>query len=144
MTTDKKITIADALAITDILTDGSFHYTKVLDMRCCKMGNARPIEEATLKRLQNHFIGYDQVPTCFDQMDDEKHQSVCEEINACSGETLLITDEVAKAAKFCKTNSIPFISKTLYVVETGKGNIIHDAQPQQQQASMGRFGTFGG
>lgn len=142
MNTHQKISIADSLAMTDILTDGTFDYTAVIDARTSENGKARPIEECTLKRLQNRFIKYQQLPTQFKTAEEKQEQSLLGEVNNATGKTLLITDDVAGAASFCERSNVSFTSKILYVVETGKGYSVRNIKPEPM--SLPRFGTFGG
>lgn len=137
------VTIARTVELNEIITDGSFEHSHVIDLRRNEEGLARPVEEDVLKRLKNHFISYNQV-----QM-DMKDVGPCEEVHLCEmlqeyeGNVLLITEDVPQVAHLCNIYKIPFTSKVFYVVETGKGDVIKPYTPVEEQRRPARFGSFG-
>ena len=138
---NKNITLAETLALSDIKTDGSFQHSNILDLRQCENGKARPIEEATLKKLQNRFISYTQMPTDMDTSDVEELVSLRYEINGCEPGTLVLTDSVSKTAGFFEECGISFTSKILYIVETGKGQMVQKVR--QKPESIPIYGAVG-
>ena len=134
------VTIARGLEVDEIVTDGSFDHTLIVDLRSCERGNARPVEEAVLKRLRNHFIGYHQVPTCVADASHAQHKELANLIKANNRKLMVVTDDIGSLAQLCEESDIPFVSKTFYVVETGKGDMIKpvletDAAIARQYAS---------
>ncbi len=143
MNKDSIVTIARTVELNEIITDGSFEHSHVIDLRRNEEGLARPVEEDILKRLKNHFISYNQV-----QM-DMKDVGPCEEVHLCEmlqeyeGNVLLITEDVPQVAHLCSIYKIQFTSKVFYVVETGKGDVIKPYTPVEEQRQPARFGSFG-
>ncbi|MEM7069406.1 MAG: hypothetical protein AAF478_11035 [Pseudomonadota bacterium] len=133
------ITIARSLELDEINCRGGFDHKSVIDMRRAQCGATRPIEESVLKRLKNHFIEYEQMDA--DAIDADQ-QKLVGRADIVSGDTLVLTDDVAHVASHCQANNIPFTSKTFYVVETGMGDVVRTvpvAQPFEP-----KFGTFVG
>ena len=137
--TKYSITIARALDLEEIRSTGGFNHTNVIDARRGENGLTRPIEECILKRLKNHFIGYEQLKTDDAREEDELLIGMA---TSNTGDTLVLTDDVSHVASLCQNNDIPFKSKAFYVVETGKGDFVHSVaeKPEFQP----RFGTFVG
>lgn len=129
MTQQNKVVLTHALDITEIKTDGTFEYDQVLDLRCASASNARPVEEAVLKRLKNHFISYDQIPIANGETGPCQEVHFCETLKEYKGQTLVVADDVASTAALMGIYEIPFESKIFYVVETGKGNIVNTISP---------------
>ena len=137
--TKYSITIARALDLDEIRSTGGFNHTNVIDARRGENGRTRPIEESVLKRLKNHFIGYEQLKTVDTQEEDAVLLGMA---TSNAGDTLVLTDDVSHVASLCQNNDIPFRSKAFYVVETGKGDFVRSVaeKPEFQP----RFGTFVG
>lgn len=125
-----KVTLAQALRLDQIATDGSFNHAHVLDLRCDENGRARAIEESVLKKLANHFIRYTQMPVALDDTGPCQEVHVCETINDMDGRVLVLTDHVTQIAALMNIFRIPFESKVFYVVETGMGDRLAAIQEQ--------------
>ena len=130
------ITIARSLEAEDIRSNGAFDHVNVIDTRTTECGKTRPIEEGVLKRLKNHFIGYEQVAL----ENDDDH--LMGRVGAELGDTLVLTDDVAHLASICQQHWVDFKSKSFYVVETGKGDFVRSV-PEMEPFEP-RFGTFVG
>ncbi len=131
------ITIARAMEQEEIRSNGGFGHVNVIDVRRNDDGGSRPIEEGVLKKLKNHFIGYEQM-----SMDDS---AACDEAlmaraGSNNGDTLILADDVAHVARLCQERNIPFTSRSFYVVETGKGDLVRSVV--EKQPFQPRFGTF--
>ena len=131
MATQTKIAISQVLDQTEITTDGSFDYSHVLDLRCNHDGTARPIEEAVLKRLKNHFISYQQQPVKKGSVHASAELKLYKMFTELTGKALVVVDDVAHAASLLSMFDIPFESKVFYVVETGKGDVVRSFTPSQ-------------
>ena len=134
------ITIVKHLELDDIKCGPRFPHRHVLDLRGCEGGTSRPIEEPTLKRLRNQFIGYEQ--SCINLVDAKEHSEACllEKIGQLQGDILVITDQISQMADLCMRNKIPFVAKDFYVVQTGKGDMVKHIQPQADYTI--KFGSF--
>jgi len=143
MNNNSTVTIARTVELSEILTDGTFDYQHVIDLRRCEKGNARPVEEAVLKRLKNHFISYNQVQMNMDEIGPCEEVHLGEMLQDYDGNVLLISEEVAQVAHLCNIYKIPFTSKVFYVVETGKGDIVKPYEQPAKGAQPARFGSFG-
>jgi len=137
--TKYSITIARALDLDEIRSTGEFRHINVIDTRCDEAGRRRPIEESVLKRLKNHFIGYEQMAM---GTSADAETTLISKVASDTGDTLVLTDDVAHVASICQSNDIPFKSKAFYVVETGKGDFVHSVV--EKQTFQPRFGTFAG
>lgn len=128
------VTITPSVELSEIVADARFNHHHVFDLRCDAKGNARPIEEALLKRLQNHFISYDQIPMDMDTTGPCQEVHLCEMIREHKGNILIVTDHVASIAHLCSIYKIPFRSNVFYVVETGKGDVVKPFAPAPVEA----------
>ena len=137
MKTNFSVTITKSLKAVDIQSGENFDHCKVLDMRCETGAQALPIDEFVLKRLQNHFVGYSQVPLSLKQNNTGDETHLYRLIRQEDGDVLVVTDEVGQVAEFCTRMNIPFKSKDFYVVETGAGDLIRTVnQPYKQFAGV--------
>jgi len=139
-------TIANGLDIAEISCGNGFSHKKVIDTRC-DGERVRPIEEAVLKRLKNHFIDYVQVPMNFSEVGPCQEVHLCETVREANDDTLVIADDLTRLSALLNIYSIEFRSNEFYVVETGKGEVIKpvfDDEIDQQEMLPARFGAFGG
>lgn len=123
MTNAAKVTLAECLECADIPATGRFSHTKVLDLRCQADGKARPIEEAVLRRLKNHFVDYEQLPMKMDETGPCQDVHLCEIIREQGEGVLVLSDDIAQVATLLGLYNISFESNVFYVVETGRGDI---------------------
>lgn len=137
------VTIARTIELNEITTDGSFEHRHVIDLRSGDEGLARPVEEDVLKRLNNHFISYDQVKMDMNDVGPCEEIQLCEMLQEYEGNVLLITEDVAQVAHLCSIYKIPFTSKVFYVVETGKGDVIKPFVPVEAQSQPAKVGSVG-
>lgn len=137
------VTIARTIELNEIMTDGSFEHRHVIDLRSGDEGLARPVEEDVLKRLNNHFISYDQVKMDMNDVGPCEEIHLCEMLQEYEGNVLLITEDVAQVAHLCSIYKIPFTSKVFYVVETGKGDVIKPFVPVEAQSQPAKVGSVG-
>lgn len=137
------VTIARTIELNEITTDGSFEHRHVIDLRSGDEGLARPVEEDVLKRLNNHFISYDQVKMDMNDVGPCEEIHLCEMLQEYEGNVLLITEDVAQVAHLCSIYKIPFTSKVFYVVETGKGDVIKPFVPVEAQSQPAKVGSVG-
>lgn len=131
------VTVTKSLKAVDIRSGGDFDHCKVLDMRCEAKAQSTPIDEFVLKRLQNHFVGYAQVPLSlkFENSGDETH--LYRLIRQEEGDVLIVTDEISQVADFCTRMNIPFKSKDFYVVESGAGDYVRAvSQPYKRLSDV--------
>lgn len=135
------VTIARTIELNEIMTDGSFEHRHVIDLRSGDEGLARPVEEDVLKRLNNHFISYDQVKMDMNDVGPCEEIHLCEMLQEYEGNVLLITEDVAQVAHLCSIYKIPFTSKVFYVVETGKGDVIKPFVPVEAQSQPAKVGS---
>ncbi|MDJ0614516.1 MAG: hypothetical protein QNJ29_12675 [Rhizobiaceae bacterium] len=145
MTDTIMTTIAKGLDITEIACGKGFSHKRVIDTRC-DGARARPIEEAVLKRLKNHFIDYAQVPMDFSDVGPCQEVHLCEMVTESEVDTLVVTDDLTQLSALLNIYKVEFKSNSFYVVETGKGELIKpvfEADEQIKQAPTARFGTFG-
>ncbi len=144
MNKNSVVTIARTIELNEIITDGSFEHRHVIDLRCSEEGLARPVEEDVLKRLNNHFISYDQISMDMNDVGPCEEIHLCEMLQEYEGNVLLITEDVAQVAHLCSIYKIPFTSKVFYVVETGKGDVIKpyiSVEAQTQTAKVSSVGA---
>ncbi|MEM9332653.1 MAG: hypothetical protein AAGA53_15110 [Pseudomonadota bacterium] len=132
-----KVTISQDLTLQEIKTDGSFPYNHILDLRCTESGGPRPIEEASLKCLKNHFISYDQMPLVNSESGPCQEVHFCETLDKNDGQTLVLADDIAHVAALMNIYQIPFESRVLYVVETGRGDVVKSmVRPYQTEKQI--------
>lgn len=146
MTNTIMTTIAKGLDISEISCGNGFAHKRVIDTRC-DGDKARPIEEAVLKRLNNHFVNYLQMPMDFSETGPCQEVHLCELIGEVELDTLVITDDLTQLSALLKIYDIEFKSNSFYVVETGKGEVIKpifEETADAHDAKVARFGTFGG
>lgn len=143
MTQTPNVTIARTLDCTEISVGKGFSFNRVFDLRC-EAGEARPVEEAVLKRLKNHFVDYEQIPIEFSVDGPCKEVHICESVKSSDANTLVLADDLSQLAALFHIYNIEFTSRSFYVVETGKGEIVRPIIEQDDQvAQVTRFGTFG-
>lgn len=145
MTNHIMTTIAKGLDTTEISCGKGFSHKRVIDTRC-DGSRARPVEEAVIKRLKNHFVDYIQVPMNFSDSGPCQEVHLCETVREVDADTLLITDDLTQLSALLNIYNIEFKSNAFYVVETGKGEVIKpvfDAAMDQAEVQSARFGTFG-
>lgn len=145
MTKDINTTIAKGLDTTEISCGKGFSHRRVIDTRS-ERGRARPIEEAVLKRLKNHFVDYIQLPLDLADTGPCQEVHLCETIRDQDADTLVISDDLSQLSALLNIYEIPFMSNAFYVVETGKGEVIKpvfEDEAIKQDLHPARFGTFG-
>lgn len=143
MTQSPNVTIARTLDCTEINVGKGFAFSRVFDLRC-EAGQARPIEEVVLKRLSNHFVDYEQIPLEFSVDGPCKEVHICESVKASDKNTLVLADDLSQIAALFQIYNIEFTSRSFYVVETGKGEIVRPIPAEHQEvAQAASFGTFG-
>lgn len=123
MTNSPKITIAKGLDISEISIRDGFSHARVIDLRC-DGEKARPIEEAVLKRLNNHFVDYFQIPIDFETAGPCQEIHLGEVLREHDTDVLVITDDLAKLATILGIYQIEFTTNSFYIVETGMGEVI--------------------
>ncbi len=116
-----KVTLAENLGYADFPTTGTFAHSRVLDLRCESDGSARPIEEAVLKRMRNHFVDYEQLPMIMSEAGPCQDVHLCELVRERDEQTLLLTDDISQVATLLGLFEVPFESNVFYVVETDVG-----------------------
>lgn len=126
MGTKHKITIAKGLDASEISMSKGFRHRQVIDARC-DAGRARPVEEAVLRRLSNHFIEYAQMPIDFCSTGPCQEVHLCETLKEAMQDTLVITDDLTQLSALLSIYNIEFTSNSFYIVETGKGEIVRPA-----------------
>ncbi|MEO0329010.1 MAG: hypothetical protein AAF217_10490 [Pseudomonadota bacterium] len=141
MNTETQITISETLDREDVLTNGSFSFDAVIDLRCDKNGNPRPVEESLLGRLLNHFISYEQFPVALDNVGPCEEVNLCEHLQQKSARLFVLTENISQLATLLNIYDIPFESRVFYVVETGKGDFkklssTTQSQPQQPKITQ--------
>ncbi len=126
----------------EIQSGTKFPHSHVIDLRCDGPSESRAIEEEVLKRLANHHISYQQLPFDSDTSAGNAEKSLLELIIQKRGEVLVVTDQVSRIADFCQRLNIPFNSKSFYIVETGKGDMIrHVPAAPVFKTSFGNFAS---
>ena len=140
METLSKLVLTAGLEAQEVIAGKGFDYSYVLDLRCCDKGYARPVEEPVLKRLTNHFVEYRQMPISFETSPSDEQEALVEILKQMDGKCLVLTEEVSMMANLCDAASIPFESKVLYIVETGKGNFVKAVK--SEEGYNARFGSF--
>lgn len=139
-------TIAKGLDVSEISRSKGFSCTRVIDTRC-EANRARPIEEAVLKRLKNHFVDYTQMPIDLSDAGPCQEIHLCEMIREMDADTMVIADDLGHLSALLNIYSIEFKSNSFYIVETGKGEVIKpvfDDVAAAQAEEPEKFGTFGG
>ncbi len=142
MTEQLQVTISKNLDASDICNCTEFPHGLVIDLRRESDGSSRPVNELTLKRLQNYFVHFEQMPMDISRHDAKDEDRLYKMLQRGYGDVMILSEDVSAVAAFCQKNEIPFESKALYVVETGKGNLTKSAVWQPGHAR--KFGTFGG
>jgi len=140
MTQETKNTIAKGLDVAEVSVTRGFSHTRVVDLRC-DCDRARPIEEAVLRRLRNLFVTYEQAPMQLDLATDEYKTKVIEILKTEASDTLVISDDLAQLAAVLSASDIAFTAKSFYVVETGKGQVVH-TMPEAAVNELPKYGTF--
>ena len=138
-------TIAKGLDVSEISCGKGFSHTRVIDTRC-EANRARPIEEAVLKRLKNHFVDYTQIPMDLSDSGPCQEIHLCEMIREVDADTMVIADDLGQLSALLNIYSIEFKSNSFYIVETGKGEVIKpvfDNEGDAQTEESAKFGTFG-
>ena len=108
MSRELKVTIASNLAMHDIQSCATFKNTSVLDIRQCATGEARPIEEAVLRKLNALFVKYEQFPLGLDQAGKDLSSLIHRQIAMLGGDVLVLTESVSQLASICCKLAIPF------------------------------------
>lgn len=117
------VTIQSRLETHDIQGFARFPHAQIIDLRYRDCGSARPFEEAVFKRLRSYFIDYEQVPTNLEQPTARQENRLFRMITEQSGNLLIVTEQVAAMARFCRDVDIPYFSRELAVVETTLGDM---------------------
>ena len=135
------VTIARNLMLNEIRSGNGFNHAKVVDLRQDECGEKRPIEEMVMRRLSNHFISYEQDRLSRDDEGGSDADCLLSMVDTVAGDSLVLTDDISHVAALCQEKSIPFTSKDFYIVETGRGGVVHNVQ--QDAGYQPGFGTFG-
>lgn len=117
------VTIQSSLEARAIQGFERFPHTQIIDLRHSQCGSARPFEEEIFKRLRNYFVDYEQVPTNLEQPTPRQENQLFRMITEQSGNILIVTEQVAAMARFCRDVDIPYVSNELAVVETTHGDM---------------------
>ena len=129
-----RVTLAKDLEEGAIQPGKEFGYNHVVDLRCGLKEAPRPIEESVAKRLANRFVGYTQMPIALAEAGPCQEIHLCEFVSETGGEILILTDDIGPVASLLALFRIPFESSVFYIVETGKGDLMH-ALPAEQAIS---------
>ncbi|MEM7289425.1 MAG: hypothetical protein AAF412_03470 [Pseudomonadota bacterium] len=123
MTNNTQITIAKGLDISEVSCGAGFTHARVIDLRCDGKV-ARPIEESLLRRLNNHFVEYEQMPIVFGTSGPCQEVHLCESLRETTKDTLVIADDLTQLSAILGIYEIEFTSKSFYLVESGKGDLV--------------------
>lgn len=107
MYTKTGITITSALGVSEIRNTVDFPYSCVIDLRRCVNNGPFPIEEATLRRLNNFRVVYEQLPVSLYSASSRKENDLFRMIVDHHCNVLVLTDEEAAMYRFCETLDIP-------------------------------------
>ena len=132
------VTIGSTLETKDIRDNRVFPYVNVLDLRQCENNGPRPIEETTLRRLANFRVRYEQKPmslrNCNRRLENELFRMITDQVD----NLLILSDEPAQVARFCRQLDIPFAIRDLYIIENAS-----DYVPIQQNTRPKGTASFG-
>ena len=120
MTNTRNITIAKSVDVEEISIAEGFSHKTIIDTRV-ENGRARPIEEAVLRKLRNHFVDYVQMPLEFGVSGPCQEVHLCETLADSVENTLVITDDLTQLSSLLSIYNIEFKSNAFYVVETAAG-----------------------
>lgn len=132
--TNPTITIAKGLDKRDVCSASGFAHQRIIDTRTCA-GAARPIEECVLRRLNNHFVEYMQIPVEFGSTGPCMEVHLCETLAEDTRDTLVITDDLTQLSALLAIYKLAFTSNSFYVVETGMGERFHTVPAQTHRAA---------
>ncbi len=117
------VTITSNLGVRDIQGSARFPHIQIIDLRYRHCGGARPFEEEVFKRLRSYFVEYEQVPTNLEQPTPRQENQLFRMMTEQSGNILVVTEQVAALARFCRDVDIPYFSEELAVIETALGDM---------------------
>ncbi|MEL7454261.1 MAG: hypothetical protein AAGJ50_12915 [Pseudomonadota bacterium] len=130
--TNPIITIAKGLDKNEVCSASGFAHQRIIDTRTLA-GAARPIEECVLRRLNNHFAEYVQIPVDFGTTGPCMEVHLCETLAEGTEDTLVIADDLTQLSALLAIYKLPFTSTDFYIVETGMGEMVRtlpDAKPK--------------